>query len=458
MKTISRFPLFGMMAIILLALQSSGQITLNLKVYLEGPCNGTSMNTDLNVQNLIPLDQPYNTAPWNYTGTELVPAIPNSSVVDWVLIELRETTGDASTATPDKLIYRQAAFLKSDGQVVGLDGTGYPVYSGTVSANLYVIIRHRNHLAVMSSGPLTESSGVYSWDFTDQIAKAYLNGQKEIASAIFGMTGGDCNGSGTIIQNDKILTWEDRAGYYGYFSSDLNLDGQVDNDDKDWVYVPNIGQSAQLPEGIAWDCGMDFTDSRDGQIYSSVQISDQCWMADNLNIGTMINGIDYQSQQIPEIIEKYCYDNNTSNCDTYGGLYQWDETMQYTSQEGTQGICPAGWHVPSDAEFTALTDFLAGSDVAGGKMKTTGTIENSDGLWYAPNTGATNESGFSALPGSWNIEGDFFNLGYQAIFWSSTENDMYSAWYRSLHNYKTEAHRDTDSRIYGMSVRCIKNE
>jgi uncharacterized protein (TIGR02145 family) len=211
-------------------------------------------------------------------------------------------------------------------------------------------------------------------------------------------------------------------------------------------------------ESQSWSCGDPLLDNRDYQQYNTVQIGDQCWMAENLNVGTMINGINYQSQQTPEIIEKYCYDNNTSNCDTYGGLYQWDETMQYRSQEGTQGICPAGWHVPSDAEFTALTDFLAGSDVAGGKMKTTGTIENSDGLWYAPNTGATNESGFSALPGSWNIEGDFFNMGFQAIFWSSTENDMYSAWYRSMHNYKTEAHRDTDSRIYGMSVRCIKNE
>jgi uncharacterized protein (TIGR02145 family) len=310
------------------------------------------MNTDLNVQNLIPLDQPYNTAPWNYTGTELVSAIPISSVVDWVLIELRETTGDASSATPDKMIHRQAAFLTSVGQIVGLDGTSLPVYSGAVSANLYVIIRHRNHLAVMSSGPLTESSGVYSWDFTDQIAKAYLNGQKEIASGIFGMTGGDCNGSGTIIQNDKILTWEDRAGYYGYFSSDLNLDGQVDNDDKDWIYVPNIGQSAQLPEGTAWECGMDMTDSRDGQIYSTVQIGEQCWMAENLDIGHMIELPQAQSDN--SIIVKYCYNGTQDSCDVYGGLYQWNEMMQYDTIAGRRGICPTGWHLPTDEEWKEL--------------------------------------------------------------------------------------------------------
>ena len=98
--------------IIMFSLQLNAQITLNLKAFLEGPFNGSAMNTALNVQNLIPLGQPYNVSPWNYTGTEQVGSIPNANVVDWVLVELRETTGDASTATQDKMINRQAAFIK----------------------------------------------------------------------------------------------------------------------------------------------------------------------------------------------------------------------------------------------------------------------------------------------------------------------------------------------------------
>ncbi len=123
------------------------------------------------------------------------------------------------------------------------------------------------------------------------------------------------------------------------------------------------------------------------------------------------------------IIEKYCYNNSTANCDIYGGLYQWNEMMQYTTTPGAQGICPAtGWHLPTDAEWTILTTFLGGEGIAGGKMKTTGTIEAGTGLWYAPNTGATNESGFTALPGGYRSDnGDFDGLGYYAYFWSSTE-------------------------------------
>ena len=103
------------------------------------------------------------------------------------------------------------------------------------------------------------------------------------------------------------------------------------------------------------------------------------------------------------------------------------------SLTGVQGICPAGWHLPTDAEWTILTTFLGGESIAGGKMKTTGTIEAGTGLWYAPNTGATNESGFSALPGGCRYDdGGFYYWVTTQYFWSSTEYDTSSAWYRDL--------------------------
>ena len=99
------------------------EITLDLKAYLEGPFIETEMTTFLNTTGNIPTSQPYNIAPWNYNGSEAANPIPNVNVVDWVLIELRETTGDAATATPDKMIEQQAAFLLNDGSIVGMDGS-----------------------------------------------------------------------------------------------------------------------------------------------------------------------------------------------------------------------------------------------------------------------------------------------------------------------------------------------
>ena len=140
-------------------------------------------------------------------------------------------------------------------------------------------------------------------------------------------------------------------------------------------------------------------DIRDDQIYKVVKIGQQWWMQENLNIGTMIDSL--QDATDNDIIEKYYYQNNDSLGNIYGGLYQWDEMMDYnTSDNGnpgiTQGVCPIGWHLPTDSEWTELTDFLGGESVAGGKLKEAGTIH-----WKSPNTGASNESGFKALPGSY---------------------------------------------------------
>ena len=304
--------------IIMLSLQLNAQITLNLKAFLEGPINGSAMNTALNVQNLIPLSQPYNVAPWNYTGTEQVSSIPNAGIVDWVLIELRETTGDASSATQDKMINRQAAFIKSDGSIVGIDGSSMTTYNGIVSGNLYVVIWHRNHLAIMSSVALTNNGGVYAWDFTVQLGNAYLNGQKQIGTNVFGMAGGDSDANGIVGQSDKDANWTPDAGEKGYKPGDLTLDAQVNNRDKDDIWKPNIGTTNKVPFYVPFVCGNDFIDARDGQTYSSVLIGTQCWMAENLNIGTMIPNTTNMSNN--GILEKFCYDNTAANCDVYGGF------------------------------------------------------------------------------------------------------------------------------------------
>jgi len=121
----------------------------------------------------------------------------------------------------------------------------------------------------------------------------------------------------------------------------------------------------------------------------------------------------------------------------------------------SRGLCPTGWHVPSDAEWTTLTtSYLGGETVAGGKMKSTGTT-----YWNSPNRDATNAIGFSALPGGYrDVVGSFYNIRNFAFFWSATENDGNGAWNRSLYNNNGKVYRDNYlGKRYGFSVRCLKD-
>jgi hypothetical protein len=222
---------------------------MDLKVYLEGPFSTSEMTTYLNTQGFLPLNQPYNAGPWNYLGTESVASIPNTNVVDWILIELRETAGDASTATSSTMIGRQAAFLLKNGQVVSTNGSSLPLFSLTITNNLYVVIWHRNHLAIMSSVPLVLSGGSYSYDFSTGATVVYggQNGHKSIATGIWGMIAGDGNSDGLVGTTDKVDVWAVQAGYSGYLKGDFDLNGNVDNVDKVEKWSPNSGRGSQVP-------------------------------------------------------------------------------------------------------------------------------------------------------------------------------------------------------------------
>ena len=140
------------------------------------------------------------------------------------------------------------------------------------------------------------------------------------------------------------------------------------------------------------------------QTYKTIQIGDQCWMRENLNVGEMILGD--QDMTDNGVIEKYCYDNDPANCETYGGLYQWDEMMQYISDSAVQGICPDGWHIPTVTDWNELTDHLGGKWPAGDKLRDQG-----DTYWSTGHEDATNESGFTALPGGQRTAGRPYRAG-----------------------------------------------
>jgi len=185
-----------------------------------------------------------------------------------------------------------------------------------------------------------------------------------------------------------------------------------------------------------------------GQVYHTVQIGTQCWFKENLNIGTRINGS--QNQINNGVIEKYCYDDNESNCNTYGGLYQWDELMQYVTTQGAKGLCPVGWHIPTDTEWTTLITYLGGESVAGGKMKSTSG-------WYNNGNGS-NSSGFTALPGGYrDYNGNFSNLAHSAFFWSSSRSGASRAWSRSLDYDYESAGRYGSDKSDGFSCRCLQD-
>jgi uncharacterized protein (TIGR02145 family) len=227
-------------------------------------------------------------------------------------------------------------------------------------------------------------------------------------------------------------------------------------DNKFYAYLAASSEWKELLFGegeITPTCGTPFTDVRDGKTYNTIQIGTQCWMAQNLNVGTRING--GQGQGNNGTLEKYCYADLETNCDIYGGLYQWNEMMQFTTTPGVQGICPADWHLPTDAEFTTLTTWLGGLSDAGGKMKEAGTAH-----WLSPNTGATNESGFTILPASYrDYLGQFSGqLGVRAALWTSTQNGGTYGWDYSLFHDTDDATRNNGAmKVNGFSVRCIKN-
>ncbi len=196
----------------------------------------------------------------------------------------------------------------------------------------------------------------------------------------------------------------------------------------------------------------------DGNIYHKATIGSQVWLAENLRTTHYRNG-----DSIPLVTAdaqwkllttgaRCFYDNLPSNAKTYGFFYNWYAVTD------SRGLCPEGWHVPSDDEWTQLGIILGGESVAGGKMKTTGTIEQGNGLWYAPNTGATNSSGFTGIPGGYRINyGTYYSIGNVAYFWSSSDTTLSNGW-----NYVLDANNENLSRHYnfqtnGFSVRCIKN-
>ncbi|PKK84270.1 MAG: hypothetical protein CVT49_04700 [candidate division Zixibacteria bacterium HGW-Zixibacteria-1] len=230
---------------------------------------------------------------------------------------------------------------------------------------------------------------------------------------------------------------------------DVNNSGSINI--LDVTYLINYIYKGGPAPGCECDSVMDI----DGNMYSTIQIGSQCWMAENLKVTHYRNG-----DPIPNVTDDgvwaelatgaYCnYNNDEGNVATYGRLYNW------YAVDDSRNIAPEGWHVPTDAEWQTLVDYLGGETVAGGKMKEAGTSH-----WLSPNTDATNESGFSALPGGNRYYyGGYGGVTGSGIFWSSTEREIadIAAWYRLLNFASSAVFRNAEYKKGGLSVRCVRD-
>lgn len=242
-------------------------------------------------------------------------------------------------------------------------------------------------------------------------------------------------------------------GYYNVTLTVSNNQGSNTKTKTNYIYIGSGGIDGDPCPGTPTVI------DADSNIYNTVLIGSRCWMKENLRVGTRILGR-YRMANNGEI-EKYCYNDLPENCLTYGGLYQWDEMMQYTLPEGQQGICPDGWHLPSDDEWKQLEIHLGMSQSQADKTGFRGTDEGykikSDLGWNNFGNG-NNISGFSGLPGGYHhTAGNFRNLTVSGSWWSTTEHSPSRAWRRGLYYNNEMIRRNHHDKTDGLSVRCVRN-
>ena len=273
------------------------------------------------------------------------------------------------------------------------------------------------------------------------------NGQVVTSTGVTGLTatlqaGTFANGNGSL-----TYTITGTPATSGTASFALNIGGKI------CTLTRTVAIAPQNPTS---GYGSNITDA-EGNSYKTVYIGTQQWMGENLKTSKYSDGT-----TIPNITDNTQWQNNTNgawayynndaaNNAKYGKLYNWYAVSKTTN--GNKNVCPTGWHVPTDAEWTVLTDYLGGASVAGGKMKEAGTIN-----WISPNTDATNVSLFTGFPGgNRNYYGGYNYIGSAGNWWTSTEDNTDNAWYRTLYDSNGDAFRSFINKKNGFSVRCLRD-
>ncbi|MBM3434828.1 MAG: hypothetical protein FJY07_01265 [Bacteroidetes bacterium] len=442
------------------------QRSLDLKVFLQGPYFGGQMNSDLYTAGILPDQQPYFADPWNHYSSGAKKSLKTNHIVDWLFIEIKKLC-DFSDPQKYYVVNRQATYLLQDGSIIAANGGSLPEFYTCEGDSLFASIFHRNHLPVLSSVPLnlTENPVVYDFSVSEHSAQGEFHSQKELSPGLWGMIAGDGNADFQINSAPKNEVWLDQNGNQGYHPGDFNLDGIVNDTDKTGIWDENCGMGniVSVNEVAPFECGDVIFDQRDGQQYATVQIGSQCWMAENLNIGSRINGLIAQGNN--GIIEKYCYDDLDYNCDLYGGFYLWDEMMEYITDTLNQGVCPpnGGWRLPTDFDWKVLEGNVDNQFGVGDPewdnlykrgLDAVKNLKSTSG-WYSNGNG-TDLFGFNALPaGEWDYNTLFKFQHEYAAFFSTTVESEDKAWGRVLGSTFDEPFRGGYYMSYGFSVRCL---
>ncbi len=300
--------------------------------------------------------------------------------------------------------------------------------------------------------PTVTNPYLQSWQGTDigiQLLQGGTSGFEALLSGYRKWDSGEFN-----YLNEKGLYWTSTINPYNTVHSWYRL-LEEDNPqiykngcDKSYGYAIRCIKDSTITN---WSCGDPIIDDRDGQSYNTVEIDNHCWLAENINIGTKIDGITIMTDN--DIIEKYCYDDLESNCDQFGGLYQWNELMEYSTIEGSQGICPDGWHVATDMEWFEMANYLD-------PTVTNPYLQSWQGTDIGIQLLQGGTSGFEALFSgyrNWDT-GEFFTLNVRSYFWTSTINpyNTIHSWYRLLEDGNPQIYKNGSMKQYGFAVRCIK--
>ncbi|MFA5368406.1 MAG: FISUMP domain-containing protein [Candidatus Paceibacterota bacterium] len=331
----------------------------------------------------------------------------------------------------------QCSLGTASSNVFPIDGTPSNWYCVNSGVNSPQCTATKNRKAIIADGVLSYS--------------AYTNGKISFNGFNVSDLDGDeldygwwCNEGGGSFTNSSLLNPE----YIAPSIPGVYTCGLVVSDQHEITLSSNV--TITVSTASVDQCGDPIIDVRDGKTYNTVQIGNQCWLKENLNIGTRINTPTLQGTSCSSI-QKYCYENNEANCDTYGGLYTWTQAMCGSVEESTQGICPAGWHLPSDNEIKELEMFLGM------------TQEQADlqAAWRGTDQGTQlkigGSSGFNAqLGGLYNYWTTYGFLNGDALLWASTTYGSGNAWHRLIRSSEPTIYRYVTIKKDGMSVRCVK--
>jgi len=313
-------------------------------------------------------------------------------------------------------------------------------------SGLSVLTKYFWHVQAVNAAGASDFSSLWTFTTADSISsyasvngkitdvnELPLSGVKVYTSPATATVYSDTNGN-YIIKNvvgGSYTLYAEKDGYVNYSVTLYMEQGVAYGQNITLILVGSVSTCVGIP-----------TVTYGGKTYHTVQIGNQCWLQENINIGSMILGSNNQTNN--GTIEKYCYDNDTANCTTYGGLYQWREAIGYADTGLVQGICPTGWHIPTKSEFQALV-VVANN--------------NSRALRAVGEGAGTNTTGFSALLGGYRFtSGTFSTIHEHATFWSSTIYSGTDYYYMGLRIGDNTVDVGAGAYNNGFSVRCVKNQ